>query len=111
MSEQQPVEVETTYVKTAPSEGERVGLAEKDPAHPKTDAFPDGGECYVAGQDQEPQQVAKTAGVLDALAKKRIVEVSAAERRRASATEAAPAPSTAEGTSTPPPPTVPRRGS
>ena len=109
MSEQQPVEVETTYVKTAPSEGDRVGLAEKDPAHPKTDAFPDGGECYVAGQDQEPQQVAKTAGVLDALAKKRIVEVSAAERRRASQSE--PAPTPAEGSTTTTPPTVPRRGS
>lgn len=86
MSDQQ-AEVETTYVKTHPDEGDRVGLAERDPAHPKTDDFPEGGECYVAGQDQEPQLVAKTAGVMQALARKRLVEVSAPRRRAAAPAE------------------------
>jgi len=69
--------VETTWVKTHPDEGERVGLAERDPAHPKSADFPDGGEVYVAGQAQAPQLVAKTVGVLAALAAKRLVEVAA----------------------------------
>lgn len=78
MSEQAPVE--TTWVKTHPDEGERVGLSEKNPAHPKSEQFPQGGEVYVAGQEQPPQQVAKTATVLEALAAKRLIEVPAPSR-------------------------------
>lgn len=119
MSEQ--TDVERVLVKTHPDEGERVGLAERDPLHPVTDDFPQGGEIYVAGQGQEPQLVARTAGVLDALAKKRLIEVAGPPARRSesfgagsarttgsAAHAAAPEPDRPAGPG--PAPATPRRG-
>jgi hypothetical protein len=96
---------DTIFVKTHPNEGERVGLAEKHPDHPKTDAFPQGGEIYVAGQDQEPQEVARTASVLEALAAKRLIEVTSRGRAVEPEEPAAATPPTP-----PTPPSTPARG-
>lgn len=49
------------FVVTHPDNGDRVGLWERNPAHP-------GGEVFVFGQDSDPVEVAMTSAVLEALA-------------------------------------------
>lgn len=60
------------YVKAHPSVGEKVALWEQNDRHPKNAAGER--ECFVAGQDQEPQPVAATAKVLEALRQERLIQ-------------------------------------
>lgn len=61
------------YVKAHPKMGEQVGLWETNDRHPKNPAGER--EVFVAGQEQEPQQVAQTAKVLEALRQERLIQV------------------------------------
>ncbi len=68
----QPQEVDTTdknliWVKVHPKQGAKVGVWEVNDRHPKNEDLNDEREIYVAGQDQEPQQVARTSKVMTAI--------------------------------------------
>lgn len=63
-----PAADQLVHVTAGPDEGERVALFERHPLHP-------GGECYVAGQNQAPQEVATTPAVLAAYAASRLTVV------------------------------------
>lgn len=93
------------WVKVTEKQGTRVGVWEVNDRHPKNPDLNDEREIYVAGQDQEPQQVARTTKVQMALKDEAIMQVDAPSggrkaKAKASADADKPEPNT--GTGAPP---------
>lgn len=105
----QPQEVDTTdknliWVKVHPKQGAKVGVWEVNDRHPKNPDLNDEREIYVAGQEQEPQQVARTAKVMTAIKDDAIMQVDAPTGGRKAKAKAAEAdkPEGNVGTGAPP---------
>lgn len=104
--QEQPQEVDTTdknliYVKVHPKQGDKVGVWEVNDRHPKNAELDNSREIYVAGQGQEPQQVARTARVMQALKDDAIMQVDA-PKGKAKAKAEADKPEPNVGTGAPP---------
>lgn len=63
------------WVKAHPKSGDRVAIWEVDDRHPKNSAGEP--EIFVAGQDQEPQEVFETAQVQQRIKDERLIKVDA----------------------------------
>lgn len=78
-----PEDTPTLRVKAA--DPTKVGLFDKNPAHPPNDYNPDGGEVFVTGEDVV--EVADVSEVRQAIREGRLVEVSARNAEASGATE------------------------
>ena len=71
------------WLKAHPNQGDRTGIWERHPDHPKLNEGDEFGEIFVAGQDSEPVKAAETPAVLDALKEDRVIRLEGAELEKA----------------------------